>query len=260
MTMAARSPTIKAEYPGPKTPVAAPGPNLLHVSEEPVLRAVNLGKVHAAHGQGGGRLQLFRDLELEVAAGESVAVTGRSGAGKSSLLHLLAGLDRPTTGNVWIAGQDITRLSAEEAARVRNRSLGFVWQFHYLLPEFTAAENVALPLLARGETRASALREAHEWLQQVELETRARHRSGELSGGEQQRVALARALVTQPRVLLADEPTGDLDDLTADHLFLLLQRLCRERGLGVVVVTHNAELARRCSRVLRLREGRLDKA
>ncbi len=220
-----------------------------------VLRAMRLCKVHPAHAGGGGQVRLFDQLHLEIAAGESVAVLGRSGAGKSSLLHLLAGLDRPTSGEVWLAGQELTQLSPEAAARVRNRLLGFVWQFHYLLPEFTALENVALPLLARGEPRAEALGKAQAWLQAVELEGRAQHRAGELSGGEQGRVALARALVTEPRVLLADEPTGDLDDLTADHLFRLLQRLCRERGLGVVVVTHNVELAGRCDRRLELRDG-----
>ncbi len=222
-----------------------------------VLRALGLCKIYPSHRGGGGQLQLFRDLDLEIAAGESVAVVGRSGAGKSSLLHLLAGLDRPTAGEVWLGKQELTRLSTQEAARVRNRALGFVWQFHYLLPEFTALENIALPLLARGEAQPGAMAKAQAWLEAVELEARARHRSGELSGGEQGRVALARALVTEPEVLLADEPTGDLDDATADQLFRLLQRVCRERGLGVVVVTHNGELARRCDRVLRLAEGRL---
>lgn len=223
----------------------------------PVLRAVGLSKTYPAHRSGGGQLQLFRDLHLDVPAGESVAIVGRSGAGKSSLMHLLAGLDRPTAGEVWLGGQELTRLSPEEGARVRNRALGYVWQFHYLLPEFTALENVALPLLARGERRHVALARARTSLGEVELEDRADHRSGELSGGEQGRVALARALVTEPQVLLADEPTGDLDDTTAEHMFGLLERMCRERGLGVVLVTHNGELARRCDRVLRLADGRL---
>ena len=226
----------------------------------PVVRAVGLCKTYPAHRDGGGQLQLFDGLDLEVAAGESVAIIGRSGAGKSSLLHLLAGLDRPTAGEVWLGEQELTRLSPEEGARVRNRVLGYVWQFHYLLPEFTALENVALPLLARGERRTEAMAKARIWLRAVELETRAEHRSGELSGGEQGRVALARALVTEPRVLLADEPTGDLDDATADHLFGVLERVCRERGLGVVLVTHNRELAKRCDRMLRLSEGRLIEA
>ena len=223
----------------------------------PVLRAAKLCKVHAAHRSGGGQIQLFRDLDLSVMAGELTAIVGRSGTGKSSLLHLLAGLDRPSSGSVWLDGQELTALSADEGARARNRSLGFVWQFHYLLPEFTALENVALPLLARGESRTRALDRARQWLRTVELEPRAGHRSGELSGGEQQRVALARALVGEPRVLLADEPTGDLDDTTAEHLFSLLQGMCRERGLATVVVTHNTELAGRCDRTLRLQDGRL---
>lgn len=222
-----------------------------------MLQARGLSKAFSARAGGGDALRLFRELDLEVAPGESVAIIGRSGAGKSSLLHLLAGLDRPTAGQVWLDGQELTGLGADEGARVRNRLLGFVWQFHYLLPEFTALENVALPLLARGELKKSALLQARTWLGEVGLEARAEHRSGELSGGEQGRVALARALVTDPRVLLADEPTGDLDDFTAEYLFALLQRLCRERQLGVVVVTHNGELASRCDRTLRLHEGRL---
>lgn len=226
-----------------------------------VLRAAGLCKSYPARpgsaGGGRGELQLFRDLDLEVGAGELVAIIGRSGAGKSSLLHLLAGLDRPSGGQIWIGEQELTRLSADDAARVRNRAVGFVWQFHYLLPEFTALENIALPLLARGERRHEALAKAWRWLRMVELQERAEHRSGELSGGEQGRVALARAMVTEPRVLLADEPTGDLDDATADHLFGVLEGACRDRGLGVVLVTHNGELARRCDRVLRLHEGRL---
>jgi len=151
-------------------------------------------------------------------------------------------------------------LDAESAARLRNASFGFVWQFHYLLPEFSAIENVALPLLARGTNRRDAFREADMWLVRVELSNRASNRPGELSGGEQQRVAIARAIVTRPRVLLADEPTGDLDDTTATQLFTLLERLCREGGLAAVVVTHNLELAARCDRVLQLREGKLASA
>ena len=220
-----------------------------------MVRAVALSKSYKPTTSGGSGLQLFRDLHLEVARGESVAIVGRSGAGKSSLLHLLAGLERPTSGQVWVDTAELTTLGAEASAQLRNRALGFVWQFHYLLPEFSAVENVAMPLLARGLPRKQALAEAVEWLGRVELSNRMQHRSGELSGGEQQRVAIARALVTGPQVLLADEPTGDLDDTTAAHLFALLRRLCREGNLAAILVTHNLELARQCDRTLTLREG-----
>jgi lipoprotein-releasing system ATP-binding protein len=222
-----------------------------------VLRARGLSKTYPGLRAGGAGVALFRELSLEVAAGESVAIVGQSGAGKSSLLHLLAGLDTPSAGEIWLGETELGRLSSNEAAQVRNQRIGFVWQFHYLLPEFSAAENVAMPLLARGVARRQALEQARLWLGRVELAARAEHRPGELSGGEQQRVAIARALVTRPSVLLADEPTGDLDDATAAHLFGLLERLCREERLAVVVVTHNLEIARRCDRVLRLSEGRL---
>ncbi len=223
----------------------------------PVLRAVDLVKTYPALSPSQPGLELFRSLSLEVFAGERVAIIGRSGTGKSSLLHLLAGLDRPTTGTVWLGSTEITRLGPQAAARLRNCALGYVWQFHYLLPEFTALENIALPLLARGTGRKQALEAAESWLKRVELGDRAGHRAGELSGGEQQRVAMARALVTEPQVLLADEPTGDLDDHTAAHVFDLLQRLCRDAGLAAVVVTHHRNLAGRCDRVLHLSEGRL---
>ena len=227
----------------------------------PVLRAVNLEKTYAPLVAGGAGLRLFRDLSLEVAAGEMVAVVGESGAGKSSLLHLLAALDTPTSGEVWCGEMQVTgpgvRLSAREAGEYRNREIGYVWQFHYLLPEFTAVENVAMPLLARGMRRGAALSEARVWLERVGLGDREGHRSGELSGGEQQRVSMARALITRPKLLLADEPTGDLDQGTAERVFGLLQELHREYALASVLVTHNLEFAGRCDRVLRLREGRL---
>jgi lipoprotein-releasing system ATP-binding protein len=231
-----------------------------------MLRAVGLAKVYpavAGDGRAGGEVVLFRGLEFAVGAGEMVAIVGESGSGKSSLLHLLAALDRPTEGDVFVrgAGDNETRLgglNARQAAEFRNRDVGYVWQFHYLLPEFTAAENVAMPLLARGERRASALVKARAWLGEVGLEARSEHRSGELSGGEQQRVSLARALVTGPKVLLADEPTGDLDGKTAEAVFALIQRLHGEHGLTSILVTHNMEFARRCGRVLRLRDGRLE--
>ncbi len=222
-----------------------------------VLRAMALEKTYSALTPGANGLQLFRALSLEVAAGEMVAIVGESGAGKSSLLHLLAALDRPTSGEVWCGEINVTRLNAREAAAYRNREIGYVWQFHYLLPEFTALENVAMPLLAQGVAKAAALGEAAVWLERVGLAARAANRSGELSGGEQQRLSIARALITQPKLLLADEPTGDLDGATAERVFMLLQELHRERSLASVLVTHNLEFAARCDRVLRLREGAL---
>ncbi len=236
-----------------------------------VMRAVGLTKIYEAvsersgsgkassGGASSGRpaLELFRGLDLKVHAGEMVAIVGESGAGKSSLLHLLAALDRPSAGEVWCGENRLSSFTAKQAAEFRNRDVGYVWQFHYLLPEFSALENVAMPLLARGLRRGSALEKARKWLREVGLADRAEHRSGELSGGEQQRVSLARALVTEPKLLLADEPTGDLDGKTAEAVFGLIQRLHEAHGLTSVLVTHNLEFAERCDRVLRLREGRL---
>ena len=173
-----------------------------------------------------------------------VAIVGESGAGKSSLLHLLAALDKPTAGEVWCGESRLSGFTPKQAAEFRNRDVGYVWQFHYLLPEFTALENVAMPLLARGMGRAAALEKAAYWLGEVGWRTGRRHRSGELSGGEQQRVRLARALVTEPKILLADEPTGDLDGKTAEAVFGLIQRLHEAHGLTSVLVTHNLSLRR----------------
>jgi lipoprotein-releasing system ATP-binding protein len=213
---------------------------------------------HAAGANGAGEVVLFRGLSFVVKSGEMVAIVGESGSGKSSLLHLLAALDRPTAGDVWVDGVRLGEMSVRHAAEFRNRNVGYVWQFHYLLPEFTAVENVAMPLLARGERRAGALEKARTWLGEVGLAARAEHRAGELSGGEQQRVSLARALVTGPKVLLADEPTGDLDGKTAEAVFSLIQNIHFKHPLTSVLVTHNLEFAQRCGRVLRLREGRLE--
>jgi lipoprotein-releasing system ATP-binding protein len=187
-----------------------------------------------------------------------LAIVGESGAGKSTLLHILGALDSPSSGDVYCASIRLKTLSSRQAASFRNREVGYVWQFHYLLPEFTAAENVAMPLLARGESKAAALKSAEKWLDEVELSDRAEHRAGELSGGEQQRVSLARALVTGPKVLLADEPTGDLDSRTAGVVFDLIERLHETHGLTSVIVTHNMTLASRCRRILRLEKGRVE--
>lgn len=204
-----------------------------------------------------GELTLFRGLDLRVEPGEMVAIVGHSGAGKSTLLHILGALDRPTAGRVVSAGTDLAALTASQAAVFRNRTVGYVWQFHYLLPEFTALENVSMPLMARGVSLREAERQAVEWLREVGLEDRGAHRPGELSGGEQQRVALARALVTGPRILLADEPTGDLDEETAARVFELIARLHRSHGLTSILVTHNMDLARASTRALRLEAGHL---
>jgi len=190
-----------------------------------------------------------------VQTGEMLAIVGESGAGKSTLLHILGVLDSASEGDVYFAQVEVAKLSEDAAAEFRSRELGFVWQFHYLLPEFTAAENVAMPLLMRGVDRREAERQALDWLREVGLTDRASHRSGELSGGEQQRVALARALITKPKVLMADEPTGDLDNRTAEAVFDLIARLHRDYRLTSLIVTHNLAFARRCDRVLRLERG-----
>ena len=219
------------------------------------IRVEGLRKAYAGKGLGHGALELFRGLSFTVQTGELVAIVGQSGAGKSSLLHLLAALDTPTAGEVWVGDRQLSKLSSHAASQFRNHEVGYVWQFHYLMPEFTAIENVAMPLLAAGIRRPEALTRAAQWLREVGLHDRAEHRSGELSGGEQQRVSLARALVTRPKVLLADEPTGDLDNRTAESVFELIQGLHRVHELTSVIVTHNLDFAHRCDRVLLLRDG-----
>ncbi len=194
---------------------------------------------------------------MQVQTGEMLAIVGESGTGKSTLLHILGALDRASEGDVYFAQVQLGALSEDDAAEFRGRELGFVWQFHYLLPEFTALENVAMPLLMRGTSKREAEQQALQWLQEVGLRDRATHRSGELSGGEQQRVALARALITMPRVLMADEPTGDLDNRTAETVFNLIARLHRDYRLTSLIVTHNLGFARQCDRVLRLQKGRV---
>jgi len=225
------------------------------VAETPIVQVTGLEKNYqTAHGS----LNLFHGLNFTVATGEMVAIVGQSGAGKSTLLHILGALDTPSAGTVICAATNLAQLSQRQAAAFRNREIGYVWQFHYLLPEFTAQENVAMPLLARNMKRRDALDAAAKWLREVGLEDRADHRPGELSGGEQQRVALARALVNRPRLLLADEPTGDLDETTAGMVFDLIERLHSTHGLTSILVTHNLELAARCTRALRLERGRLE--
>lgn len=225
------------------------------MSQDPLLRVEGLSKFFRS---GEADLVLFENLSFQVEKGTMLAIVGESGAGKSSLLHILGALDRPNTGAVYCANSRVNALSDDDAAEFRNREIGYVWQFHYLLPEFTALENVAMPLLTRGQALASAQQEAARWLREVGLEARSRHRSGELSGGEQQRIALARALITQPKLLLADEPTGDLDGRTAEVVFELVARLHREHQLTSLIATHNLAFARRCHRVLRLDRGRIE--
>jgi lipoprotein-releasing system ATP-binding protein len=227
----------------------------VHLNEQVMLRIEGLKKVFRS---GNSDLVLFENLSFQVAKSEMLAIVGQSGAGKSTLLHIVGALDRASAGDVYCAHLRLSSLTEQAAAEFRNREIGFVWQFHYLLPEFTALENVAMPLLLRGQPWRDVEGEAKRWLREVGLEQRAHHRSGELSGGEQQRVALARALITQPRLLLADEPTGDLDNRTADSVFELIARLHRDCRLTSLVATHNLAFARRCHRVLRLENGRIE--
>jgi lipoprotein-releasing system ATP-binding protein len=225
------------------------------IAQGSLLRVEGLSKVFRS---GEADLVLFENLSFQVDKGTMLGIVGQSGAGKSTLLHILGALDRPSAGAVYCANSQVNTLSEDAAAEFRNREIGYVWQFHYLLPEFTALENVAMPLLMRGQALASAEQEAARWLREVGLEARSTHRSGELSGGEQQRLALARALITQPQVLLADEPTGDLDGRTAEVVFELVARLHREHQLTSLIATHNLAFARRCHRVLRLDRGRME--
>lgn len=218
------------------------------------LRAEGLRKTFRSGPQ---EITPLDGIDLAVKCGEMIAIVGPSGAGKSTLLHLLAALDTPTSGTVYFDGNSLRSLAEAELAEYRNRTVGFVWQRHHLLPDFSAAENVAMPLLVRGSALRQALRVAEEWLGEVGLASCAGQRAGELSGGEQQRVAIARALVNRPALLLADEPTGDLDERSAETVFELMQRLHRSHHLTSVLATHNLSLARRTDRILVLEHGRL---
>ena len=219
-----------------------------------VLEAEHLGRTYE---QGDLSVEVLKDVSMRIDTAERVAIIGQSGSGKSTLLHLLGGLDTPTSGTVRVTGQDMSTLSQARRGRLRNQAVGFIYQFHHLLPEFSAVENVSMPLLIRGMSKADAAEQAKELLSRVGLAERFRHKPAELSGGERQRAAVARALVTRPAVVLADEPTGNLDEETAGRVYELMLELNRELGTSFLVVTHDSRLAARMDRVLKLTHGEL---
>ena len=218
---------------------------------------VEIQALRKSYDHGGRTIEVLKGLDLTIEAGAMIAVVGSSGAGKSTFLHVLGTLDQPTGGKILYDGEDVTRMPAARVASFRNRTIGFVFQFHHLLPEFTALENCAMPAMISGMSRPDALARSGRLLDRVGLGHRLTHRPGELSGGEQQRVALARALIMEPRVLLADEPTGNLDTHTGEEIHGLVVELNRERGMTMVVVTHNADLAARMPRQVRMVDGQV---
>lgn len=224
------------------------------MSNPPILGCQQLGKTYI---EGPNDVEVLRDINLQIQAGERVSIVGASGSGKSTLLHLLGGLDLPSKGSVWVDGQQLSNMSDKKRGIMRNRYLGFVYQFHHLLPEFSAIENVAMPLFIRGVDKDQAQQKARTLLTDIGLEHRCDHRPTELSGGERQRTAIARALVTEPKVVLADEPTGNLDVDTASSVFEMMIELNQRVGTALVMVTHDNSLAGRMDRILRLDHGTL---